>query len=189
MSIPLAYPLQTPTRTVADITLRRYTVAERRKALRPWADAVDQEIAMIAYLAGVCPEDIQEMDSADYAEVQAEFMAVSSQPGPDLDALPTDPVRLAFPVGGLAEIRLRRSKVGDQRAAQQEFEAPADIEAALISRLAGVPISELDKMDAGDFGAVLRRFQGFMSKRAQPGGLPAGAEPAGAVVPDAAQRD
>lgn len=192
VTIPLAHPFKTATgETVDKLALRRYKVAEYRQALRGWESPVDQEIAMIAFLAGMVPEDLYLLDSADYPEVQAAFSKLSRQAVPDLEMEPTDPIRLEQAIAlengaPLASLTLRRAKLGDMRAVQLDFEHSVDIECAMISRLAGIPMAVLDCMDGADYQEVLRRFQKMQHRGAGQGGLSTGPVAASPLVQDAA---
>lgn len=181
ISIDLDQPFTTPLGVQVDqITIRRYTVAERRKALRPWGDdPADQEIALIAHLAGLVPEDLDMMDSADYAVVQEAFNSVSAATESEDD----QPIHLAYPVGGVSEVEMRRSTVGDQRRVMKQWKYPVDQEAALLSNLSGVPLAVLDQFDAADYGAMLARFQRQFRRTHRAGGPAGGDGAAGEVVP------
>ena len=70
-------------RTVDAITLRRAKVRDLKTAQKHGADQVEQEIMLLATLSEerLTPEDIEELDAADYAKLQAEFQRMVGSAG------------------------------------------------------------------------------------------------------------
>lgn len=67
-------------RILTEIVLRAPRVRDLKAAQRASADPVEQELAMLARLTGLVPEDLDEMHLADYARLQARFRA-DADPG------------------------------------------------------------------------------------------------------------
>lgn len=73
-TVKLAQPLKTGDgRLLADITLRPPLVKDLKAAQRQFTETGDQEIALLASLAGVHPEDLDNMLLADYQRLQNSF--------------------------------------------------------------------------------------------------------------------
>ncbi len=76
-AIPLDYPITKGDGTkVSTITLRRATVKDLRRMKDFGSDQVDQELGLIARLAGMVPEDLDLVDAADFDKVQASFRRI-----------------------------------------------------------------------------------------------------------------
>lgn len=76
MDIDLKYPITTGEgKKVARLALRRATVGDLRAAQRVSDKAEDQEIALIARLTGLVPEDVELLDLADFKRLQESFRA------------------------------------------------------------------------------------------------------------------
>jgi len=76
--IPLKYPFTAGSgETVAEIAIRRLKVRDL-KAISKEApnDLVEQELIGVARMCGMVPEDLQEMDAADYQAVRERFRDV-----------------------------------------------------------------------------------------------------------------
>ena len=72
--ICLKYPVQLASgKALSKLTLRRAKVADLREASRGSASQEDQEVALLALLAGLLPEDVLELDLADYKALQDAF--------------------------------------------------------------------------------------------------------------------
>lgn len=83
--IPLDFPFTTVTgKRVESITLRRAKVRDRRIVSKQYEHPADVEVALIALLAGLTFEDIDElMDAADFGAVQSRFFElISGKPVP-----------------------------------------------------------------------------------------------------------
>ena len=75
--ICLKYPVQLASGKVLDkLTLRRAKVADLREASRGGASQEDQEVALLARLSGLLPEDVLELDLADYKALQDAFRSM-----------------------------------------------------------------------------------------------------------------
>lgn len=75
--ICLKYPVQLASGKALDkLTLRRAKVADLREASRGGASQEDQEVALLARLAGLLPEDVLELDLADYKALQDAFRSM-----------------------------------------------------------------------------------------------------------------
>lgn len=74
--IDLKYPITTGDgKKLARITLRRATVGDLKAAQRVSAKPEEQEIALIARLTGLVPEDVELLDLADFKVLQDSFRA------------------------------------------------------------------------------------------------------------------
>jgi hypothetical protein len=72
--ICLKYPVQLASgKTLEKLTLRRAKVADLKEAGRAGDRQEDQEIALLARLSGLLPEDVLELDLADYKALQDAF--------------------------------------------------------------------------------------------------------------------
>ena len=76
MKIDLKYPIKTGDgRQWASLELRRATVGDLKAAQRVSDLAEEQEIALIARLTGLLPEDVELLDLADFRRLQDSFRA------------------------------------------------------------------------------------------------------------------
>lgn len=74
MEICLKYAVQLASGKALDkIVLRRAKVADLREASRGSDSQEDQEVALLARLSGLLPEDVLELDLADYKALQDAF--------------------------------------------------------------------------------------------------------------------
>lgn len=74
MKIDLKYPITKPDGSkLAGVTLRRATVGDLKAAQRQADKPEDQELALIARLTGLVPEDVELIDLADYKRIQESF--------------------------------------------------------------------------------------------------------------------
>lgn len=72
--ICLKYPVKLASgKALAKLELRRAKVADLREASRGSAAPEDQEVALLARLSGLLPEDVLELDLADYKVLQDAF--------------------------------------------------------------------------------------------------------------------
>lgn len=80
--ICLKYPVQLASgKTLDKLTLRRAKVADLREASRGGDKPEDQEVALLARLAGLLPEDLLELDLADYKALQDAFRGMLDSAG------------------------------------------------------------------------------------------------------------
>jgi hypothetical protein len=70
-TIKLEYPITSGAQLVQEITLRRPKVKDTLAAQKVAGSQAEQEIRLVANLAGLTPAEIEELDAADYARVQA----------------------------------------------------------------------------------------------------------------------
>lgn len=74
MKIDLKFPIARPDGSkVASVTLRRATVGDLKAAQRQADKPEDQELALIARITGLVPEDVELIDLADYKRIQESF--------------------------------------------------------------------------------------------------------------------
>lgn len=79
--IELDYPITKADGTkVNSVTLRRATVKDLRRMKDFGADPADQELGLIARLAGMVPEDLDLIDASDYAKLQKSFRPLVGAP-------------------------------------------------------------------------------------------------------------
>jgi hypothetical protein len=75
--ITLKHPVKLATgQTLAKVTLRRPKVRDLKAAQRVSDKAEEQELALVAALAGLTPEDVEELDLADYRAISESFRAM-----------------------------------------------------------------------------------------------------------------
>ena len=71
----LAFPFKTATgQTIDVVQMRRATVKDRRLIGKQYPNIADQEVALVARLAGLVPEDLDAMDATDWSVVQSRFL-------------------------------------------------------------------------------------------------------------------
>lgn len=77
-SVELEVPLNTPSGVVSTITFRRGKAKDMMAAQRIEADPARRELVLMTMLAEekLTPEDLEELDLADLAEVQAAFQSL-----------------------------------------------------------------------------------------------------------------
>ncbi|MDD3938073.1 phage tail assembly protein [Rhodoferax sp.] len=74
MDIVLKHPVKLATGTLLErITLRRAKVRDLKQAQRSGDKPEDQELALLALLCGLTPEDMEELDLADYHAIAVQF--------------------------------------------------------------------------------------------------------------------
>lgn len=81
--IELKTPIKTPNGEVKTITLRRAKVRDLKEVQRLGLSDADQELMLLARLSEekLTPEDMEELDLADYAEVQRVFRTLVGAAG------------------------------------------------------------------------------------------------------------
>lgn len=68
------YPVKTGSgATVEVVTMRRAKVKDLRQMERFGKTDAEQELGLIAHLAGLVPEDLEEIDAVDYRAIQDSF--------------------------------------------------------------------------------------------------------------------
>ena len=74
MEIKLKHPFTTAAgKRIEALAMRRAKVKDLKAANRFGDKPEDQEIALLAILTDLTPEDVQEMDLADYTQLQGSF--------------------------------------------------------------------------------------------------------------------
>ena len=166
-TITLDHPFTTAGgRAIASLAMRRWTLRDYVAMGLAGDAAEDQELALFAMLVGLAPGDLDELDGADYAKLQALYQA--REPGADaLAAAETaDAITLKYPITTPAgqqvtQITLRRAKVRDLRQSGRHGTTPRAREAALMAVLAGFVPEDLDALDGYDYRCMEARFRGF----------------------------
>ncbi|MFN4149236.1 MAG: phage tail assembly protein [Rhodocyclaceae bacterium] len=80
--IVLKHPVKLATgQQLGKVTLRRPKVRDLKEAQRVSDKADEQEMALLARLAGLTPEDIEELDLADYKAIAESFRAMLDDGG------------------------------------------------------------------------------------------------------------
>ncbi len=69
-TVKLQHPIQLEGRELTEISLRRPKVSDVKLARKGRTDDADQETALIANLAGLPPSAIEDLDMADYKQLQ-----------------------------------------------------------------------------------------------------------------------
>ena len=83
-TVTLQYPLKLPdARNIPSITLRRPKVRDLKNAQRTGGGNAEQEIALLAAITEehLTPEDMEELDMADYGTLQAIFQKMVGAAG------------------------------------------------------------------------------------------------------------
>lgn len=169
--IHLAHPFTTPAgRTVAQLSMRRWTVADYVAMGSAGATPEAQELALFASLVGLTLGELDAMDVYDYGVLQAVYQARE----PSADVLAADAkaaaVLLQYPFttpGGqrVTQIALRRAKVWDLKQASLHGSTQQAREVALMALTAGFVPEDVGAMDGYDYRRLEARFRG-MSKAA-----------------------
>ncbi|MGO1073231.1 phage tail assembly protein [Lysobacter sp. CA199] len=77
--LPLKFPFTTAGGVqISALNLRRPKVRDLKQSQRDGGTQGDQEVALFALIAGLTPEDMDEMDAADYTTLQARFQQMQS---------------------------------------------------------------------------------------------------------------
>ena len=85
-TITLKFPIKTPAGTVSELTLRRPKVRDMKLAQQQYPnDSAGSELALLAAITEqkLTPEDLEELDLADYGAVQAAFRTLVGAAGGD----------------------------------------------------------------------------------------------------------
>lgn len=92
--LTLKHPFTTASgKVISELTLRRPKVRDLKAAQNYGASEAAQEIGLLAIVTGLTAEDVEEMDLADYGQLQARFRAlVGSDGGAVADAGAAGPV-------------------------------------------------------------------------------------------------
>lgn len=86
MKITLKYPLKLADgKTLSSVELRRAKVRDLKAAARAGTTDEEQEISLLAILANMTPEDVEELDLADYRQLQDDFRAQQDSPAQSVD--------------------------------------------------------------------------------------------------------
>ena len=83
-TVTLQYPIKLADgRSISALTLRRPKVRDLKNAQRNGGGNADQEIALLAAITmeHLTPEDMEELDMADYGNVQAVFQKMVGSAG------------------------------------------------------------------------------------------------------------
>lgn len=165
-SIPLKHPITSATgKTITHVSLRRPQVVDMLAARRASGEAGDQTATLIANLSCLAPEDIDELDAADFRALSnAVFGTEKKTP----KAKPGEPIELLYPIekGGdlvLSGLTLRRPKVKDLLAAEAAANGDdAAEECHLLAALASVSIETIHKLDYADFRRLKEVYASFL---------------------------
>ena len=84
-TIKLAYPFSIAGKPVTELSVRRPKVKDLRNASRYGSTPAEQEVGLLSALTGCVPEDLDEMDAADYGKLQSRFRDMV-EPNTALDA-------------------------------------------------------------------------------------------------------
>jgi len=82
LKVTLAFPLKTPSGDVSEITFRRGKAKDMVQAQRLEPDAARRELVLMSMLSEekLTPEDLEELDLADMADVQEAFQSLFVRP-------------------------------------------------------------------------------------------------------------
>lgn len=166
-TITLEYPFATAGgRMIASLSMRRWTLRDYVAMGLVGKAPEDQELALFAMLVGLAPDDLDGLDGADYAKLQAHYQACEPSADALQCAMRADSITLNYPFTTPAgqqvkQITLRRAKVRDLRQAGRHGTTPQAREVALMALLAGFVPEDLDAMDGYDYRCMEARFRGF----------------------------
>lgn len=71
--IKLNHPFSIAGKPVTELSVRRPKVKDLRNASRYGSTPAEQEVGLLSALTGCVPEDLDEMDAADYGKLQSRF--------------------------------------------------------------------------------------------------------------------
>lgn len=77
-TIELDYPIQKDGTKISSMEMRRPKVKDTKNADKAASDDAGKELQLFSYLTGQNPEDLEEMDMADYRKLQdaySDFLA------------------------------------------------------------------------------------------------------------------
>lgn len=77
--VTLQYPIPVDGQTLSEITLRRPKVRDQLLAEKAGGGAAEQEVSILANLAELPEEAIQELDMADYLQLQEAYRGFFGQ--------------------------------------------------------------------------------------------------------------
>jgi hypothetical protein len=77
-NIKLDYPLTIDGKQVSELSVRRPKVKDQRNAEKAATDNAGQEISLFSALTGINPEDLEELDMADYTKLQQAYSSFLS---------------------------------------------------------------------------------------------------------------
>lgn len=69
-TVKLNFPFNVDGKEITELKCRRLTVGDRRKAVSAYSSEVEQEIALVGYMTGLNPEDVDMIDAGDYSDIQ-----------------------------------------------------------------------------------------------------------------------
>lgn len=85
MEIQLKHPFTTAAgQLIQSVKVRRPKVKDLKAASRFGTNPQEQEIGLFAALINLTVEDVEEMDMADYSQLQTTFSAMVDTPGTDV---------------------------------------------------------------------------------------------------------
>jgi hypothetical protein len=75
VTIDLKYPIEVEGATLSQITMRRPKVRDQLTAMKAEGSEVDQELRLFAHLCEQSPQALEDLDLADYQQLQRTFTA------------------------------------------------------------------------------------------------------------------
>lgn len=88
MEIQLKHPFTTAAgQLIQSVKVRRPKVKDLKTAARNGSNPQEQEIGLFAVLTNLTAEDVEEMDMADYSQLQATFSALLDIAGPGVGSV------------------------------------------------------------------------------------------------------
>ncbi|MDR1709653.1 MAG: phage tail assembly protein [Candidatus Accumulibacter sp.] len=81
VEIALDYPIDTAAGKVDKLRMRRAKLKDHRRAARQNRSPEEREVAIMAAVTGLVPEDMDEMDFTDFMKLQDAFRELHAQPG------------------------------------------------------------------------------------------------------------
>ena len=165
--IPLRHPRTHGGVTFDFLRMRRAKARDSRDAWRPDEGPHAHQIRLFAALCDTPLEVIEELDMADYGELQERHARWSAERHPALAVAPPGEIPLSYPVehGGTTVTRLvmRRAKARDSRDAWRPGEGPGAHEMRLFVSLCEVAPEVIEELDMADYAVLQETFSGFLA--------------------------
>lgn len=103
-NFPLNWPFTTAAgEKISQLTLKRLTVKNLKQVKKKYKDPADWDEPLISLSTGLPPEDLDNMDLADYLELQTRFQKITGlgkKPGDDDKGTGTAGEVVPVPAGG-----------------------------------------------------------------------------------------
>ena len=166
-AITLKYPFPASTgEALTALTMRRPQVIDMLASNESAADDGDRAINLLANLCMVPAETFNELDAADFVQVNEAFEELSDF-SPIEDYQPGTAIAIDFPItiaGGtqVTALTLRRPKVLDIQSANRSGGSDAKKECVLFAALTGVSEAAIQSLDWADYRKLKQIYGDFL---------------------------